>query len=95
MKKQKGIVPDMEHCYVCGSPYVEIHHCIFGTANRRKSEQYNLKLPLCNLHHTGGSESPHRNHDVDLMYRRMAQTYFESFCGTRAEFIKEFGKNYL
>jgi hypothetical protein len=94
MATKKGIVPDMEHCFICGSPYVEIHHCIFGTANRRKSEKYKLVVPLCHAHHRG-NESPHRNKVIDNQFRRMAQKYFEEHYGTRDDFMKEFGKNYL
>lgn len=41
----------MEHCKLCGSPYVEIHHCLHGTANRKKADKYNLVIPLCHEHH--------------------------------------------
>ena len=37
-KKKSIIVDDMEHCKLCGSPYVEIHHCLHGTANRKKAD---------------------------------------------------------
>ena len=85
----------MQHCFVCGSPNVQIHHCIFGTANRKQSEKYNLKIPLCLEHHTGGQYSPHMNKNVALIYKQMAQKYFEEHYGTREEFRKIFGKSYL
>lgn len=50
----------MEHCKLCGSPYVEIHHCLHGTANRKKADKYNLVIPLCHEHHTGGKQSLQR-----------------------------------
>ena len=49
-KKKSIIVDDMEHCKLCGSPYVEIHHCLHGTANRKKADKYNLVIPLCHDH---------------------------------------------
>lgn len=94
-KNVEGIVSDMSHCFVCGSPYVEIHHCIHGTANRKKSEKWKLKMPLCNKHHTGSKESPHQNADIDKHYKQMAQQYFEDHYGTREYFRKEFGKSFL
>lgn len=89
MKKKKSIiVDDMEHCKLCGSPYVEIHHCLYGTANRKKADKYNLVIPLCHEHHTGGKQSAHLNARYDLMYKKMAQKAFEEKIGTREEFIK-------
>lgn len=89
MKKKKSIiVDDMEHCKLCGSPYVEIHHCLHGTANRKKADKYNLVIPLCHEHHTGGKQSAHLNARYDLMYKKMAQKAFEEKIGTREEFIK-------
>lgn len=85
-KKKSIIVDDMEHCKLCGSPYVEIHHCLHGTANRKKADKYNLVIPLCHEHHTGGKQSAHLNARYDLMYKKMAQKAFEEKIGTREEF---------
>ena len=95
IEKKSIIVDDMEHCKLCGSPYVEIHHCLHGTANRKKADKYNLVIPLCHEHHTGGKQSAHLNARYDLMYKKMAQKAFEEKIGTREEFIKEFGKSWL
>lgn len=94
MKKRSILTNDMEHCYVCGSPYTEVHHVFFGTSNRKNSEKYKIVLPLCNAHHTGSSECPHRNKEVDLEYKRMGQQAFERLYG-HEEFMRVFGKNYL
>ena len=94
-KKKSIIVDDMEHCKLCGSPYVEIHHCLHGTENMKIADKYNLVIPLCHEHHTGGKQSAHLNARYDLMYKKMAQKAFEEKIGTREEFIKEFGKSWL
>jgi hypothetical protein len=41
------------------------------------------------------NDGVHFNRELDLKFKRMAQEYFEEHYGTRAEFIIEFGKNYL
>ena len=91
----KSIITDKQCCVVCESPYIEWHHCLHGTANRAKAEKYGLKIPLCNLHHTGGPLAPHKNSKIDLSYKALAQNVFEKKCGTREDFRKEFGKSYL
>lgn len=97
MKKrtQSVLVNDMEHCIVCNSPYVHIHHVFFGVANRPISDKYGYVLPLCQEHHTGSVQSPHRDRKTDLSYKRMAQEHFEANKGNRAMFIQLFGRSYL
>jgi len=89
------MVDNKEHCVFCFSPNVEEHHIFFGTANRDKSERYGFTIPLCNKHHTGSGDSPHQNRIIDLALKCWAQTVFEQKIGTRADFIREFGKSYL
>ena len=88
------IVEHMDRCAICGSPYVEIHHAIHGTANRKIADKYGLTIPLCHEHHLG-SLVPHLNRTVDLTYIKAAQRAFESKVGTREEFRKLFGKSWL
>ena len=88
------ITDDMEHCMICGSPYVQIHHVFFGTANRKMSDQYALIVPLCESHHTG-AEGVHRFRNTDLKLKQMGQQAFENHYGSREVFIKTFGRNYL
>ena len=96
MKKVDSIVTScMDYCYICGSPYVEIHHCIPGTANRSNSDKYGLVVPLCRKHHTGGPDSAHRNPDVGRRFKEIGQEAFEEKVGTREEFIEIFGKSWL
>lgn len=92
--KKSAIIEDMEHCVVCGSPYVQIHHIFFGTSNRKMSDKYGYVAPLCREHHTGNT-GVHFNKFLDLYLKQMAQTHFEANTGTRNEFRKVFGKSYL
>lgn len=88
------IVKDTKHCYVCGSPNIQIHHCFYGTANRKISDKYGLTIPLCQEHHTGRTGT-HFNKELDTHLKKFAQEYYEEHYGTREEFRVEFGKSYL
>lgn len=83
---------DLEHCFVCGRPYPQIHHMMNG-ANKKKAEKYGLILPLCLNHHTG-AEGVHSKPEKMLACRQMAQRKFEEEH-TREEWLSEFGKSYL
>lgn len=86
---------DYEHCYLCGrSGPVQIHHCIHGTANRKNSEHYGLKVPLCADCHTGPN-GVHLNRKKDLNLIIIAQLKFEEVYGGREEFRKVFRRSYL
>lgn len=91
----KSVLQKEKICFRCGSPYVEDHHIFFGNPNRKYSEKYGLKIWLCPTDHRTGAESPHRNRQIDLAYKTMAQEYFEREMGTREEFRQIFGRSYL
>lgn len=78
---------------ICGKPS-EWHHVFYGTANRKLSDEYGYIVPLCAEHHRNGEYSAHRNRSFDLMLKRKAETYFETHTGTRADFIRIFGRSY-
>jgi len=94
-----SIMQDEKYCYLCdcngNKDALEIHHIFFGTANRKLSEKYGLKVWLCGEHcHRNGKYAVHRNRKTDLKLKREAQEKFEE-THTREEFIQIFGKNYL
>lgn len=91
----KTVLQDNKECYFCQSPYVEDHHIFFGKGKKKHAEKRGLKVWLCNAHHTGGGDCPHRNRKVDLLLKCMAQQHYEEHIGTREEFRLEFGKSYL
>ena len=92
--KKSIITDDMEHCFICGSPYVQVHHCLHGTANRKMADKYKLVIPLCQKHHTGGLDSVHRNAELNLQVKRIAQEAFEQKY-SREKFMEVFGKSYV
>ena len=85
---------DKETCVVCGSPFVEWHHTMYGVSNRKNSEEYGYVIPLCYAHHRG-KNGIHFNKELDLYWKRKAQEHFEETYGTREDFIRIFGRNYL
>lgn len=96
MKKLFSVLTDdLEHCYICKSNVVAIHH-VYGGANRKKSEKYGFLLPLHPRWHTESNDAIHRgNRELDLRLKRLAQTYYEENIGSRVDFIIEFGKSWL
>lgn len=81
---------DKEHvCFNCGGWASDVHHIFSGTANRRQSERYGLKVWLCRQCH----EEAHRGGALNRHLRYIAQAKFEE-THTRQEFIKIFGKNW-
>lgn len=83
-----------EHCLVCATTIgLEVHHVFFGTANRRKSEKYGMKVWLCREHHTGNA-GVHHNRDLDLEIKKWAQARFEEEH-SREHFRNIFGKSWL
>lgn len=80
-------------CAVCGRPYAERHEIFFGTGQRQLSIKYGLQIDLCAEHHRG-ADGPHHNREINLKYKREAQTKFEAKYG-HEKFIEVFGRNYL
>lgn len=89
-----------KHCQHTGKFYcnkkqcwdIEVHH-VFNAYNRKRSEKYGYVVPLAREIHYGHS-SP-RWEEIDTILKQTAQKHFETYIGTREQFIKEFGRNYL
>lgn len=82
-------------CYLCGKYGQTDEHHIFGGPNRMLSEQYGLKVDLCLECHRFGKHAVHKDHAVMDELHRQGQEAFESQVGSRKEFIKIFGRNYI
>lgn len=76
---------------ICNAPVQNMHHVFFGTANRKKSTIYKMVAPLCLECHN----KIHRQHKYDLELKQKAQAIWEKTYGSREDFIRTFGKNYL
>ena len=91
-KKYKSIITsDLDHCYLCGAPYPQIHH-IFNGSMKAKSEKYGLVMPLCMNHHTG-AEGVHTIPGKMTETKAFGQKMFELYY-PELDFLKIFGKNY-
>lgn len=97
----KSIIQSEKVCFLCGCnggyfDSLEDHHIFFGTGNRAKSEKLGLKVWLCgNTCHRNGKKAVHKNRETDLYIKRKAQEVYEATYGSREDFIRDFGKNYL
>lgn len=80
---------DMEHCYICQSPFVEIHE-IYNAGNRKISMKNGFCVPLCHKHH----EYVTLNADGSNYLKQKCQMVFEK-THSREEFMKLIGRNFI
>lgn len=88
---------DLTHCKICGtSQGVGLHEVFYGSANRKKSKEDGMIIPLCGYHHNLSNQGIHYNKEFDLREKQQAQLAWLSYYGkTVDDFIKRFGQNYL
>jgi uncharacterized protein YlaI len=88
-----SIIQKNKQCYVCGNTQsLECHHIFSGTANRKQSEKFGLKVFLCNSCH----HKIQLNYEPGLELKQMAQKKAMDFYKWSIEdFRKIIGKNYL
>lgn len=103
-RKMKSIMQNKEagQCYLCrlldrdyGIKRIkQEHHVMGGTANRKLSEKYGLKVYLCPEHHLYGPKAVHNNAAVAEILHKEAQKAFKR-AYPDLDFRGIFGKNYL
>ena len=93
----KSIMQTKKECYICGTTiWLEEHHVFGGTANRKMSEKYGLKIYLCHRHHNEPPDGIHFDKWLRDRIKSEAQRKFmEYYNKTKEDFIVIFGKNYL
>lgn len=91
---KRSIIQDDDMCYVCGNPNTEVHHVMYGSANRKLSDEFGLVVHLCSEHHRGRA-GVHFNHPFDICLKKIAQMRFEAVYGAHTHFREVFGRNYL
>lgn len=90
----KSIIQEDKKCYFCGNTLdLHSHHIFEGTANRKNSEKYGLKVWLCSKHHNMSNDSVHFNPVYMKLLKTIGQLYFEKTYDE--DFIKIFRRNYL
>lgn len=91
----KSILQDKKRCIICHNSNIEEHHVFFGTANRKLSEKYGLKVYLCPEHHRGTKGVHGRDgKTLDTYLKELAQSKFEE-KESREKFRQIFGISYL
>lgn len=103
----ESILQGTKECYLCRlrmnekedfrrlpSIGLEEHHIMHGTANRKQSEKYGLKVWLCCEDHRTGKEAVHRCREIDLKLICIAQRKFEELYG-HDKWMEVFMKNYI
>ena len=98
------LIDNLDRCYVCGSKdRVAKHEIFFGSANRTKSKEDGLIVPLCWCHHNGSNLGVHFNNIFDLKLKKQGEKYWIMKYTDKKDpieyrikqFINRFGKNYL
>lgn len=90
----KSILQKEKECLVCKTNNVAEHHVFYGTANRKKSDEFGLVVWLCPRHHNASNAGVHFNKHLDLKIKQMAQRKFEELY-SHEKFMQEFGRNWL
>ena len=87
---QKGV------CYSCRRITQTENHHIFGGGNRKKADRDGLTVYLCHSCHNEAPRGVHYDRERSDRLKRIGQwTWMEFYGKTKADFIKEYGKNYL
>lgn len=91
----KSIIQEDRVCYLSGrTDFLENHH-IFSGSNRKYSERYGLKVYLNHWYHNEPPAGVHHNQEAMKSLHRVGQRAFEEKHGTREDFMRIFGRNYL
>jgi len=80
-----------DYCSLCGSNYQLTWDEIFKGSNRQMSMKYGFCNRLCLKCHRRINE----DYEYIDYWHKIAQNYYEEHYGTREDFIKDFGRNYL
>ena len=92
----KSIITEERKCYICGTRrWIEEHHVFFGP-NRKTSEKYGLKVPLCHFCHNEPTEGVHFNKELCRTLQRDVQKKAMEHYGWDMETWRSlFGRNFL
>lgn len=91
----KSIMQSEKVCYLSGrTDWLEKHHLYQG-ANRKLSEKYGLWVYLNHYWHNEPPNGVHFNKENMKYLHKKGQEAFEKVHGTREDFMRIFGRNYL
>lgn len=92
----KSIISNEPECLICGTTFnLHRHHIFFGHGYRGLSEKWGCWVYLCARHHNMSNKGVHFNKALDLKLKQQAQKAWEYQHGSREDFMRIFGRNYL
>lgn len=90
------IQKDKNGCFFCGSNHWLEEHHVYGAANRKKSENYGLKVWLCHYCHNEPPYGVHFNADQNQWLKANTQQKAMAHYGWDVDTFRNiFGKSYL
>lgn len=96
--KKKPPLYDTSRCFLCGTPYVEVHH-IYPSSRRPISDREGCVVALCHEHHQGRHGVHSGDRTLDRYLKRDCQVRWERREGVpdgdHAAFVGLFGRNYI
>lgn len=105
MRKRRSIITDdLETDFFDGSPAAEVHHCIYGTANRRLADEDGLVVGLTHDNHNEKPLGVHFNPVRDRYLKELAEVAWIlktmkqekiMFEDAKERFLGRYGRNYL
>ena len=90
-----SIIQASKRCYVSGSEINLDEHHVFKGSRRKASEKYGLKVWLRHDIHLDMHDHRWPFDKLENELKKVAQQAFEDNGGTREEFMRAFGANYL
>lgn len=92
----KSIIQKEKECFICKTCLdLQLHHVIFGSANRKLADEDGLTVYLCLSHHTGAL-GVHHIRELDLELKRIAErAWMEHYGKGIDDFRQRYGKSYL
>lgn len=96
--KKPMLFPDDHLCFLCRSPYVELHH-VYPSSRRPISDREGAVVWLCHKHHQGRLGVHSGDRTLDQWLKAECQRRWEKREGIsdpeHREFIALMGKSYL
>ena len=90
----KSIIQTDESCFLCHQAIGTEWHHIFSGPNRKFSEADGLKIRVCRSCHEAIHCGKHSG-DLQKCLHKLGQVKWESTYGTREQFMKRYGRNWL
>lgn len=81
-------------CFLCRIAVATDTHHIYGGPNRSRSEEDGEVVRLCRPCHNAVHAGKHSG-ELQKKLHQLGQVKWEMVYGTREEFLKRYGRNYL